>query len=129
VPPTIRDIAPRVLPVGWRLTRDWPFGALHAYVYKHDRRGMMALLSVDDHGVDGLWAHLSISNQRGAHPVRWDWLREARDVFLGDVLCIQMLPPRKHWLNYESSTLHLFRRLDGPTIPEIYDRPDLEEAP
>lgn len=96
----------------------------YALAWHHDTRGMRALLSVDDHGAEnrGRWLHLSVSNLRGPHPVRWDWLSEARDLFMGDRLAIQVLPPREHWLNVSSSALHLYRCLDGETVPEIWDR-------
>lgn len=38
---------------------------------------------------------------------------------LGEGLAVQLLPREEDWTNLHPHTLHLFRRLDGDTLPEL----------
>lgn len=50
--------------------------------------------------------------------VTWNDLGGAKETFLGDVLAIQLLPPKDSYVNLHPYCLHLFRRLDAETVPD-----------
>jgi len=113
-----RDFAPVVLPANW--SRIAPpaqlvavCGAQNCAAYM-SALGTKAILSLDDYEQDGKWLHLSVS-RLGRLPT-WNELKGAKELFLGDRLAIQLLPPKSHWISI-SECLHLFHRLDADTVP------------
>lgn len=119
---TIADFAPMVLPSYWKETVPPPpilnqFGPHLVKAYVKAQPPMSLFLSLEDRGADtGLWLHLSL-----AHPRRmptWLELKDAKELFIGDVAAVQLLPPRSSYLNVHNFCLHLFRRVDQPTVPE-----------
>lgn len=90
--------------------------------YRNVLDGLQVFFSLEDRGEDGIWLHLSMSTITGGRPVpSWAQLKLARETFIGDEVCIQVLPKKKDWLNAHGGVLHLFRRVDAPTIPPIWD--------
>lgn len=86
----------------------------------NDRHSLRALLSVDllDGAGGGHWLHLSVS--RANRLPTWADLVLVRDELgFGERVFVQLLPPRRAWLNFHSYVLHLMHRLDGPTVPEV----------
>lgn len=87
------------------------------------RNSLRAMVSVDlytpAYSADaGHWLHLSVS--RATRLPTWADLVLARDELgYGDRSFVQLLPPRRAWLNIHSYCLHLVCRLDAPTVPEI----------
>ncbi len=79
--------------------------------------GLRVLMSREDRGkATGVWLHVSVS--RGHKLPSWTDMREAKDIFIGRERCaIHMIPPDEFWVNLHPHTLHLFTRLDGPTVP------------
>lgn len=82
---------------------------------------LRAIVSIDlydrfDAGA-GHWLHLSVSRERRLPT--WGDLVRARDALGYQDRCfVQLVPPRSHWLNVHSHTLHLLHRLDAPTVPD-----------
>lgn len=81
---------------------------------------MLTLVTIDDYGTGGLWLHSSASlrTKRGVQIPSWEDLKEVHQVVHRDRPVVQVLPPSAHWLSI-SECLHLFERLDAPTIPEV----------
>lgn len=95
-------------PKGWReLDVKLPFPGARAY---GNRDGLRALTSIEPRG-DKQWAHVSCS--RGDRLPTWEDLKLVKEVFLGDVMAYQVLPPKAEWLNVHEFTLHLFHCLSG----------------
>jgi hypothetical protein len=104
--------SPRVLPAAWR--RVEPVAQVpHALVFER-KCGLRVILGVEDHGT-GRWLHVSFA--RSYRLPGWDDLREVKDLFVGpDKLAVQVLPPADQYVNAHRFCLHLWRRLDGPTL-------------
>ena len=89
--------------------------------------GLQVFFSLEDRGEDGIWLHLSMTSlNRGRLPPSWKQLTQTKDLFFGDEVAIQLLPKQKDYLNVHGGCLHLFRRVDAPTIPPIWDRAENE---
>lgn len=116
---TIRldDLLPKVLPARWTEVgvAPWEFPCpTRKFVNRVDDLSLIASLEKRS-GNAGLWFHCSL-----ASPTRlpsWKFLRDAKELFMGDRLCVQILPPRAHYLNVHPNCLHLFHRLDADTLP------------
>lgn len=64
----------------------------------------------------GHWLHLSVS--RTSRLPTWGDLVCARDELgYGDRVFVQLVPPRRAWMNLHSYCLHLQHRLDADTVP------------
>lgn len=64
------------------------------------------------------WAHVSCSF-RNELP-SWEDLKAVKEIFLGDVMAYQVLPPKAEWLNVHPYTLHLFHCLSGDPFPDCF---------
>lgn len=107
----IHEVLPRVLPPEWRQISPGiaPIGAVAFRLYS-----LVILCSVDT-TPESTWLHVSVSH---AHRLpTWDELREIKETLMGDVLVVQVLPPKSEYVNVHQNCLHLWRRLDGPTMP------------
>lgn len=117
--PTLEDMLPRTLPrawkedvpppsIRWMPCRAWSFGKLKI------------LLTLEDMNESGLWMHASVSrpkmNRLPSLP-SWEDLGYVKQVIFEDRAVIQVLPPRAHYVNLVEA-LHIWERLDQPTIPE-----------
>ena len=115
--PTAREMAPRVLPVGWReISPPAVMLELGAVAFAH-RSGLRAFMTVEDRGDEtGLWWHLSASFAK--RTPTWDEMVDVKETLMGaEVLAIQLMPPRSCYLNAHPHTLHVWVRLDADTIP------------
>lgn len=114
--PTVRDMV-EIVPRGWNEiaglllphvpgARGWTIGQLRVIV------------SVDDCGIEGLWLHTSVSRRANGRIFipTWDELSRVKQVVHGDRLVVQILPPRREYVNI-TEALHLWERLDQPTLP------------
>ena len=101
--------APAIMPVGWQ--------RMDAFSYRH--RGGLAVILTEALERDGhRWRHLSVS-ARGRLPT-WEELVAVKEVFLGtDSVAVQVLPPRREWVNDHPNVLHLFVRLDERAVPDF----------
>lgn len=117
-PPTLAELLPRVLPPGWtERSVELPPSGVPAVEYTiRFPRPLVVFVTLDD-GEDeiGLWLHSSTS-RRGRLP-SWNDLKLVHQVVHQDRPVVQVLPPRSSWLSI-ADCLHLFERLDAPTIPE-----------
>lgn len=106
-----------VLPPAWdqRSPMALPQGVMARH-YQHVL-GLTVLATHEDRGSGtGVWLHISLS--RPNKLPSWADVREVKDLFIGRDRCaIHMVPPEEFWLNFHPYTLHLFTRLDGPTVP------------
>lgn len=100
-------------PRGWHLLAEREDG----YAFQHSTTLQRVILSwcIEDDGRE--WAHLSTSFQHRLP--RWPELVEAKETFLGDVLAVQVLPPRAEYVNANPYVLHLFACLDGRPLPDF----------
>lgn len=88
----------------------------------NDRNPLRALVSIDLYDAHesraGHWLHISVS-RRNRLPTWGDLVLVRDELGYGDRCFVQLLPPRRAWLNIHSYCLHLVHRLDAPTVPEI----------
>jgi hypothetical protein len=103
----------RVLPAGWQCVEKRMDG--RKYVCPH--RGLAVIMSIAQELDGKRWLHFSLSH-RSRIP-KWDELVEMRNLFIGDVYCYQVLPPRSKYVNICKTCLHLFHCLDGNPLPDF----------
>ena len=127
----IKDYTPAVLPPYWSEMVLKPdvlsmvYGSDQSLVrfFVNNESSLSAALSIDDFNDNaGAWLHLSVSKRGGSELPSWRELKEAKELFLGDRIAVQMFPPKDSYVNI-SETLHLFHRLDGDTVaPGLWRR-------
>jgi hypothetical protein len=108
------DVLPRVLPARWELLGTQRGGMR----YRNLRDSLSLLASVDRFGPDeggGAWYHVSVAGTGKRLPT-WSQLTDVKGVWFGDVLVVQILPTRAEYVNVHEHCLHLWHRLDGPTL-------------
>ena len=114
---TIRDLAPRVLPISWKLIDKMSLpeaGETYVYQGKAGIRVFMSLEHEDDG--DRRWLHVSCS-RRDRLP-SWEDLRAVKDLFIGrGKEALQILPPEEEYVNLHPNTLHLWHCIDERIIP------------
>lgn len=108
------NIAPRVLPAGWKQRVLEP----GAYLFRH-RSGLAVILSVCLERDGKRWLHVSCS-----YPdvlPSWDDLNAVKAIFVGrNRTAIQVLPPDANRVNVHPFCLHLWACLDEPNpIPDF----------
>lgn len=103
----------------WREQRAFDMGADmgRARVFVHGMTGLRVLASVERHSDGKRWAHVSCSY--GDKLPSWDDLRRVKDIFLGDVMAYQVLPPASEYVNMHPHTLHLWHCMDGDPFPPL----------
>lgn len=104
---------PRVLPPWWALDQEAADGA--RYLNRHE--GFVVILSAATELDGKRWVHLSMSHHK--RPPRWEELREAKDVFIGERFAYQVLPPPSQYVNIDHRVLHLWHCLDGDPLPDF----------
>jgi len=110
--PTVRDMVDAIpsawvpVPMPAPSLRGWEVGQLRVIV------------SVDDCGDEGVWLHTSVSRRERGRIVLPSWadLSMVKGVVHGDRLVVQILPPKREYVNI-TEALHLWERLDQPTLP------------
>lgn len=111
------DYAPRVLPVSWRLVPP-PAVLANADVRCYESVfGLRVIFGVEDRGTStGVWLHASTSRQNKLPT--WADIREVKDLFIGRDRCaLHLVPPEKDYVNLHKFTLHIWSRLDAPSVP------------
>lgn len=119
------DFLPRVIPSKYRevappppLLKVYPPERVRAF---ESVMHLRVFMSLDDFrpikSTGGVWLHASCSYARQLP--RWRDLKEVHELFMQDRPAVQMMPPKRYWLNAHPYTLHLWSRLDADTIPEI----------
>lgn len=118
--PTLRDMAPTVLPAEWHKAGVLDLGGIPGYRWRSAKRPLSVIMSVENRGPGGLWWHVSTAHQR-RNPT-WDEIVEIKETFMGRECCVMhMIPPRSMWIDCGTNTFHLWHRLDGDTCPrELY---------
>lgn len=118
------DVAPTILPRWWTVVEcDLPGLDVPALRYTRFRPrspSMHVLVTLDDaQDGAGIWLHSSTSvvTKRGPGLPSWVDLKSVHCIVHGNRPVVQLLPPRAHWLSI-TECLHLFERLDAPTVPE-----------
>lgn len=113
---TLDDVLPLVLPAGWK-TAPYPVPDIpDARKLWNGRLFVLVSLDIAEAGV---WLHSSVSRTHptGAKLPTWDDLKLVHQVVHQDRPVVQVLPPRSSWVSV-TECLHLFERLDAPTIPD-----------
>ena len=112
--PTIDVATPDPASGGWHAV---PEAISGQHVFKHRGRQLLAILTAAIHAED-TWIHLSVSH-RVAVPC-WDDLVFAKETLLGEhVRAIQVLPPRREWVNICERCLHLWVNLSREVLPDF----------
>lgn len=85
-----------------------------------DKNPLRALVSVDlyDCAGGGHWLHLSVSRANRL-PTWADLVLVREELGYEDLSFVQLLPPRRAWINVHSYCLHLMCRLDSDTVPVV----------
>ncbi len=118
--PTLADFFDA--PSGWRehstLGLPIPKGAR-----VFDAGRLRVIVSLDDCGAEGVWLHTSVSvlGRVFARVPSWEDLARVKQIVHGDRYAIQILPPRAQYVNV-AEVLHLWERIDAPTIPDAIGR-------
>jgi len=103
---------PKILPASWRAVQEAMDG--RAYINAWD----MSVIVAFSRELDGKrWAHFSIAHKKRIPT--WDELKDAKQLFLGDLKAIQILPAKKEYVNIHLFCLHLFSCLDGDPLPDF----------
>lgn len=104
-------------------TKEWADSLPLVWLRRGEFQGAMVLerhnsirvlCQVENHH-DGKWKHVSISH-RDRLPT-WDELLMVKDAFFGDTFVIQILPPKKNYVNVHPNCLHLWQYQDGKEWP------------
>jgi hypothetical protein len=114
----LEDYLPKSIPDEWQ---EYSLPETMLNCYKGNAKAYMSskmnnvFFTVDDFGEGGQWLHLSVSCHQRLPT--WEELKKAKETFMGDIFAMQVLPPKNSYLNINPYVLHLFSRLDAPTIP------------
>lgn len=109
----MRWAPPLILPARWRPHEIRMDGAR----YLDEAASLVLIISSAIEQDEKKWIHLSLSH---AHRIpKWRELREAKDVFLGDVKAIQVLPTKAEYVNIHPHVLHLWYCPDGDGLPDF----------
>lgn len=101
-------------PDGWReAPANVPVPGARAWA-RHDGLHVVAGLEMHD---DEQWAHVSCSYTD--HLPSWDDLKAVKEIWLGDVLAFQVLPPKAEYVSQHPWCLHLWHRLAGDPFPRM----------
>src|SRR6266498_2193560 len=110
---TVRASLPVLMPPGWVIVEQNLDG------YKARNTGLgLAVIASDAVEADGRhWRHFSISHR--TRLPSWDELVRCKEWFLGtDSRALQIVPPRREWVNINPNVLHLWVCLDGDVVPD-----------
>jgi len=102
------------------LPRNWSvdYCGFDAARYR-SRSGLVCILSCSIERDQKAWVHLSVSRKNFLPS--WEDLVLVKEIFLGqDSAAIQVLPPKKEWVNIHPFCLHLYQCLeDENPIPDF----------
>lgn len=115
---TLDELGPVVLLAAWRELATQSIYDMPCRVYE-STFGLKVLVTAEDRGPEtGVWLHVSLS-RRNKLP-SWSDVREVKDIFIGRERCaMHMIPPEEFYINLHPHTLHLWSRLDAPTVPPL----------
>ena len=104
------EMAPRVLPPGWRRLSD----PGNKWLTNDGLSVICSAEQVDDRR----WWHVSFARQN--RMPSWEDLRKVKDVFVGKSrTAIQVLPSEDKYVNYHPYCLHLWSCLDADGLPDF----------
>jgi len=90
-----------------------PLGLGDAYIHPNGLRVICTQEKLDD---GNTWEHISVS--RADRLPTWEEIVFVKEEFMGtDVEAIQAIPARKDYVNVHQFCLHIWRNLDGVTMP------------
>lgn len=117
---TLSEVLPRVLPFGWTKLQSMAIHGQEMAGFGY-RDGLKVLVTVETYPDKSVWHHISFSYPNKLP--NWEDLRAVKTLFMGkDKLAIQVLPREDlpgEYLNVHPNCLHLYRRLDGDTLPGL----------
>lgn len=89
--------------------------------YQNRTEHLTVILSAAPQADGHIWLHFSISRTQVTEVLpSWDQLVRAKEALLGaDTKAIQVLPPRKQWVNIHPGVLHLWVCLDADPLPDF----------
>ncbi len=110
----VKEHLPHALPSGWSVAEEGADGSW----YQKSLPPLTVCLSGCIELDGKRWLHLSCSHRKRLPT--WDEMVEVKELFLGeDAKAIQVLPPRKEWVNLCDRVLHLWVCLDGDPLPDF----------
>jgi hypothetical protein len=108
------------LPPGWTEVPFFMPGTSKSRAFRY-RDGLAVIATIEPRG-GKRWAHVSCS--RKDKLPSWSDLKCVKQIFLGDVMAYQVLPPEAEWLNIHEHTLHLFHCLDEDPYKGCFGKED-----
>lgn len=103
-----QDVIPWVLPAGWQ--------SVNANTFT--RTDGLSVITSGERVGEQQWLHVSCS-RLSALP-SWEDVRQVKDIFIGrKAQAVQILPPEDEYVNDHPYCLHLWSRLDAPTVPDM----------
>jgi hypothetical protein len=109
----IFDRLPTVLPPSWRVVER----RLDGLKYVQAFTGLSLIISGELHD-SRRWIHLSLAH-KDRMPT-WTELVDIKEIFIGrDDTSIQVIPPRKQYVNIHPFCLHLFTCIEGNVLPDF----------
>ena len=114
---TLTDMLPASWPPkGWSPVPGSSVEEVGARMWLWDVRRLSVAIGVEHHSNGACWLHTSIGKNGGRTLPSWDDLAAVKRVVHEDRLCVQILPPLAEYVNL-AEVLHLWERLDEPTLP------------
>jgi len=113
--PTLLDMMPDAMPRGWRSIPAPPTSLRGALWYEFN--DIVVCVSLDVFAVGGTWLHTSCSVRGQRRLPTWEELSMVKQAVHEDRLVVQVLPPRSAYVNI-AEVLHLWERIDAPTLPD-----------
>jgi hypothetical protein len=112
----IRAHIPLVIPANWEESAlPPPLQGTDGACFVRTDGSMSVLMTAEDHGATK-WLHVSVA-RRDRYPT-WDELHFIKNLFIGrEEDAVQILPREQDYVNMHPNCFHLYRRLDGDTVP------------
>lgn len=110
------DLAPTVLPPGWKRHDDERIG-----LHYRSGDGLLVIFSAAEERDGKRWIHVSAS--RSGRLPGWQDMRKVKDIFIGaNRLAVQVFPRKDEYVNIHPFVLHLWSCLDGDPVPDFRRR-------
>jgi len=114
--PTLADMLPDKMPAGWvSIPPPIVQPKVESRWWRHGPLLVGVSLDTWQAEVNGIWMHTSVS--AGGKLPTWAQLVQVKEAVHEDRPVIQVFPPRSEWVSI-AEVLHLWERIDAPTVPE-----------
>lgn len=116
---------PAAMPSGWQRVPSPPacHGSVESRWWKAGTLFIGVSLDTWKHETEGVWMHTSVSAEKGRRLPTWAEMVSVKEAVHEDRPVVQVFPPRSEWVSI-AEVLHLWERVDAPTLPESVWRRD-----